>query len=75
MPRTLPLSKMTRSEKLIAMESLWQDLSRDDAQFTSPAWHAEALKDAERLVKSGKATFSDWDEAKLRIKRAAARLT
>lgn len=74
MPRTLPLSKMTRSEKLIAMESLWQDLSRDDAKFTSPAWHADALKEAERLVKSGKAKFSDWDEAKARINRAAARL-
>jgi hypothetical protein len=75
MPLSLPLKKMTRSEKLIAMESLWQDLSRDESKLASPAWHADALKEAERLVKSGKATFSDWDAAKARIKRAAARIT
>jgi Putative addiction module component len=36
---TLPLDKMTVAEKLRAMEMLWADLSRNEAQIESPAWH------------------------------------
>ena len=71
MPVILPLQKMSRDEKLRAMEALWADLSQDEDRFESPAWHAQALPEAERAVKSGKAKFSDWDEAKKRIRRKA----
>jgi len=74
MPVALPLKKMSRDEKLRAMEALWADLSKDDDRFESPAWHAQALREAERAMKSGKAKFSDWDEAKKRIRRKAAKL-
>ena len=74
MPVTLPLKKMSRDEKLRAMEALWADLSRDEDRFESPAWHAQELREAERAVKSGKARFSDWEEAKKRIRRKAAKL-
>ena len=40
-----------------------------------PAWHAEELKETEKLVKSGQAKFSDWEEVKVRIRRKAAMLT
>ena len=60
---------MTRNDKLRAMEALWADLSHDEGKVESPAWHAEALHDAERLVKQGKAKFSDWEDAKRRINR------
>jgi hypothetical protein len=71
MPLTLPLKKMTRDEKLRTMEAIWSDLSQDEAKVKSPAWHADALQHAERSVKAGKAKFSDWDEAKQRIRRKA----
>lgn len=71
---TLPLNKMSRAEKLMAMEALWADLSRDESKVESPAWHAEELKETEKLVKSGQAKFSDWKEAKVRIRRKAAKL-
>jgi hypothetical protein len=74
MPVVLPLQKMSRDEKLRAMEALWADLSKDDDRFESPAWHVQPLREAERAVKSGKAKFSDWDEAKKRIRRKAAKL-
>lgn len=72
MAMALDLSKMSRQEKLIAMESLWADLTEDESRFKSPAWHGEALKETERLVKAGKAKFTNWDEAKVRIRRKAA---
>jgi putative addiction module component len=74
MPVVLPLQKMSRNEKLRAMEALWADLSKDDDRLESPEWHAQALREAERTVKNGKAKFSDWEKAKKRIRRKAANL-
>lgn len=75
MPITLPLKKMTRTEKLMAMEALWTDLSQDEAKLKSPAWHREALREAEKQVSAGKAKFSDWADAKARIRRKAAKIS
>lgn len=73
MPILLTLKKRSRLEKLRAMESLWTDLSQDDAAFKSPAWHEEALRETERAVAAGTAKFSDWEEAKKRLRRRAAK--
>ena len=74
MPVALPLKKMSRDEKLRAMEALWGDLSQDEDRFESPAWHEQALRDAERAVKSGKAKFTDWEQANKQIRHKAAKL-
>jgi len=73
MPTTLPLNKMSRDEKLRIMEAIWADLSDDENQFESPPWHNDALRETEKLVKSGKVKLSGWEEAKLRISRKARR--
>jgi hypothetical protein len=74
MATVLPLKKMSRVEKLRAMEAIWADLSQDEGLFKSPAWHEEALREAERAVESGKAKFVDWEKAKQRLRRKAAKL-
>jgi hypothetical protein len=58
MPVVLPLQKMSRDEKLRAMEALWADLSKDDDRFESPAWHAQVLREAERAMKNGNAKLA-----------------
>jgi hypothetical protein len=68
MEATLPLSQMSVAEKLRAMETLWADLSRDEAQIESPAWHGEVLHDREAKIKSGKETFMDWETAKKQLR-------
>lgn len=50
----------------------FDDLSEDNS-FESPTWHKDALADSEAQVAAGKATFSDWDEAKQRIQDKVAR--
>ena len=74
MEATLPLSQMSVSEKLRAMEALWADLSKDEDRLESSAWHAQVLREAERAMENGKAKFSDWEKAKKRIRRKAAKL-
>lgn len=71
---TLPIQRMSREDKLRAMEALWEDLSRDDVEINSPAWHAEALRETERLIREGKAKFSDWQTAKRRVRQKALRM-
>ena len=64
---TLPLDKMTRAEKLRAMEALWDDLCRREEDVPVPQWHKDLLDERERLVEQGKARFIDWETAKKRI--------
>ena len=59
---------MTREEKLRAMEELWADLSRDEKQFESPAWHGDVLRERLEAVKSGKEAFMDWETAKKKLR-------
>jgi hypothetical protein len=69
MEATLPLDKMSVAEKLHAMELLWADLSRHEAQLESPAWHGEVLNDRAAKIKSGQETFVDWETAKKELRK------
>jgi hypothetical protein len=69
----LAIKRMSRADKLRTMEALWADLAKDETRMDSPAWHAEALRETERLVRQGKAKFSDCQEAKRRVLRKAAK--
>ena len=64
----LPLNEMSLEEKLQAMEALWDDLSREPDRIESPSWHEDVLKETERRVESGEATFSDWENAKISVR-------
>lgn len=70
---TLPIKRMSREDKLRAMEELWADLSQDEAEIDSPDWHGEVLRQTEELVREGKARFSDWQSARRRLHRKAGR--
>jgi hypothetical protein len=68
MPFELDIEKMTLEEKLRAMEALWTDLSRNEANIQSPPWHEEVLKEREEEVKSGHAKFESWEHAKRELR-------
>lgn len=65
----LPLDQMTRTEKILVMETLWQDLSRDESLVESPSWHGEVLAETEKRVASGEETFIDWETAKKQLRK------
>jgi len=65
----LPLFKLSVAQRLDLMETLWADLTRDEKNLKSPAWHETVLKDREQAFTAGKVTLSDWEQAKRRIKK------
>jgi hypothetical protein len=65
---TLPLEKMTAEDKLRVMESIWADLSRNEADVPSPDWHGHVLREREERLKSGQEQFMDWEEAKKQLR-------
>ena len=41
---SIPLDKMSLTEKLEAMEAIWTDLSRTPDDVPVPQWHRDVLK-------------------------------
>ena len=68
MRSVLPLDKMSREEKLRIMEELRADLTRDESQVESPAWHGDVLRERAEAVKSGKEVLMDWEVAKKKLR-------
>ena len=66
---TLEIGKMSRSEKLQAMEVLWADLSKDEASVVSPSWHSDVLKETEQRIASGLESPVDWNIAKQELRK------
>ena len=68
METTPPLNLTSVAETLRAMEALWAGSSRDEAQFESPAWHGDVLRDREESIKTGRESFMDWEAAKKQLR-------
>jgi len=64
------IHQMPLHEKLLTMEAIWDDISRNDAALEVPQWHKEVLDEREQLLVEGKAHFIDWEDAKEQIKQA-----
>ena len=65
---SLPLDKMTTSDKLSVMEELWDDLCKNPDSIPSPKWHNNILEAREQKITERKAKFHSLDAAKKRIR-------
>jgi Putative addiction module component len=65
----LEIQQMPRSEKLKLMEILWADLSRDEAELESPAWHADALRETVERVGRGEEQVLSWEQTKVELRK------
>ena len=65
----LEIQQLPREEKLRLMEALWADLSRDEAEVESPAWHADALRETAERVARGEEKVLDWERAKAELRK------
>ncbi len=65
---TIPLDKMSATEKLQAIEEIWADLSMVSEDVPSPAWHADVLRAREERIADGRSRFLDIAEAKAAVR-------
>ncbi|HZL13650.1 MAG TPA: addiction module protein [Verrucomicrobiae bacterium] len=65
----LEIQQMPLQEKLKLMEALWADLSRDDAEVESPAWHANALRETSERLARGEEKVLDWEQVKIELRK------
>jgi putative addiction module component (TIGR02574 family) len=64
------IRKMSLSEKVQLLETVWAEISLKPEQVSMPQWHQDLLDEREHLINEGKASFIDWEEAKSQIRDA-----
>ena len=61
------IKKMSRIERLQAMEALWDSLLDEESEMASPEWHRDVLEERKRKIEIGEAEFISLE--KLRASR------
>lgn len=67
---TREIKRMSRAERLAAMEALWESLVEEEGEIESPDWHREILEERKQKIESGKAEFISLE--KLRASRRSS---
>jgi hypothetical protein len=49
--------KMTTTERLQAMEALWDSLLYEDGEIDTPKWHEQILEERKNKISNGEAKF------------------
>lgn len=68
METSLALENMSTSEKLLAIEHIWDDLMRNASNIPSPAWHKDVLSARAQRLENNETKFSDWTNAKQQLR-------
>ena len=63
------VSRLSKAERLEAMEWLWASLSKEQQEIESPEWHGEVLAARKAKVDSGEAQFLSIAQLKKRLRR------
>ncbi len=64
----LEIKKMSVSERIQAMEVLWDSLISHNAEIDSPKWHYDVLDQRKKKIDSGEAEFISLDDLASRRK-------
>lgn len=59
---TAEIEKMSTSERLSAMEKLWDALCHEDTEPASPTWHQAVLEQRKKRMDSAEARFFTLDQ-------------
>ena len=59
---TAEIEKMSTSERLSAMEKLWDALCHEDTKPASPTWHQAVLEQRKKRMDSAEARFFTLDQ-------------
>mgnify|MGYP000915946294 len=59
---TQEIKKMSRIERLQAIEALWDSLLDEESEIESPEWHRDILEERKGKIETGKAEFVSLEE-------------
>jgi len=63
----IPIETMSVSEKIQAIELIWDSLASEPDSVPDQQWQAEELAARAKRLESGETSVSDWDEAEKRF--------
>ena len=63
------VSRLSKAERLQAMEWLWASLSKEQQEIESPEWHGEVLAARKAKADAGEAQFLSVGQLKERLRR------
>ena len=58
------IKKMNTTERLIAMEALWDSMLYENMEMDTPKWHENILKERKIKIENGSAKFISLAELK-----------
>ncbi len=64
---TEEISRMSKEERVEAMELLWESFARDGIEFPSPEWHGPVLAARTAIADSPDAEWLDIDQLQARL--------
>lgn len=62
------IEKMSVTERLQALDQLWDSLTRDSDEIPSPDWHKDVLADRKARAQRGEAKFLTLDQLRSRLR-------
>ena len=60
----MEIKKMSKIERLQAMELLWDSLMDETSEIETPEWHRDVLEERKRKIQNGKAEFISLEKLK-----------
>jgi putative addiction module component (TIGR02574 family) len=66
------IERMSKTERIQAMELLWNSLSSNPSELESPGWHGEVLAQRLAKVEAGDGEFLTIAQLKERLNRRGA---
>jgi len=58
------VKKMSKAERLQAMERLWDSLLYENGEIETPEWHAKVLTERKKRIENGSAEFISLSDLK-----------
>jgi len=58
------VKKMSKAERLRAMETLWDSLLYENGEIETPKWHEKVLEERKKRISNGSAEFISLSDLK-----------
>jgi len=58
------VKKMSKAERLQAMETLWDSLLYENGEIETPEWHEKVLTERKKRIENGSAEFISLSDIK-----------